>query len=387
MVVVAAVALATGLVTAPAEAGGGVLDDLRGRLAPRLVDLGVPGDGIPIAINDDGVVVGMTTAADGTRRPFRWSDGRVELMPDVARGARALGVDGVGRVLVQTTLPWNLLLWEPDGTLVVVSPGSTRSAYVNDEGLIAMTVGAADGRTQARTWRDGLVTDLPDLGAGAQALAVGDGGVVAGTVTGPGGGLRVALWRDGSLTVLPGPEVAVVETIDVGGDGAVTARLQVAGAPPRGVVWYGGRMLDLTGDAGDDVVPMDVNEDGVVVGWYLDTREPAAVGRALVRGPRFGPVDLPTLGGRSAFAYAVDDHGLVVGSAQRPGDVRLVHAVAWVAGVPVPLGERLPGVHVQGSAAYGVNERGQVIGVLNAGSPGDLLPGQRAVLWELDPRR
>lgn len=384
--VVVVTALAAVLLTTPAQAGGGLLDDLRRQAAPRLVDLGVPGESTPVDINDDGVVVGSTVI--GSRyHAFRWQDGDTVLLPDGGENSWALAVDGRGRVLGRSGLSAGLVLWNADGTHVEVTPTGATSwqGDVNEDGLAAATVHGPDGRELAMTWREGAVTWLPDLGAGSQALLVNERGDVAGTVVAPDGGRRAALWRDGALTVLPGPDGSVAEVSGLGGGGLVAGRLWEQGIGWRGVVWDDGRLEELTGDAQDDAVPGDVNGHDVVVGWYLDHE--SLRGRALVRDPRLGPVDLPTLGGRSAFARAVDDHGIVVGSAQRSGDVRLVHAVAWVLGVPVPLGERLPGAHVQGSEAYGLNERGQVIGVLNAGMPDTWVHGRRAVLWELDPRR
>lgn len=117
------------------------------------------------------------------------------------------------------------------------------------------------------------------------------------------------------------------------------------------------------------------------------TADHAGAPRPVVADAR-GTRHLPTLGGASGAATDVHDLGVAVGFAQRAGDVTTVHAVAWVLDVPVALGERLPGVAVRGSAAYDVNARGQVVGTLNAVlSPVTDVPGQRAVLWELVPRR
>ncbi|MFC1806521.1 DUF3466 family protein, partial [Planctomycetota bacterium] len=74
------------------------------------------------------------------------------------------------------------------------------------------------------------------------------------------------------------------------------------------------------------------------------------------------------LGLDDSVALAVNDHGVVVGYARRPDTSTTAHAVAWINGTPIDIGEQLddlyPGPYPDPtlSKARGVNNRGQVVG-------------------------
>lgn len=357
---------------------------------PTPVDLGVPGSSRAVAISDTGWVVGNTRIGD-TWHGFRWKDGVVTMLDgeravatDVNEAGQVLGTanarEGDGRVLV---------LWEPDGTRLDLTPANPfpLAADLNDHGLAVGSL-QVDGRWVPVMWEDGVLTYLPGSdpapAGGGAAESVNNRGEVVGYVR-EGRLARAVVWHDGAVRHLPRPPGAHGYAHHVNERGQVSGAVDHPTLGRRTVLWDGNavRYLDL------DVDPrywysQDVGENGVVVGMTADH---AGAPRPVVADAR-GTRHLPTLGGASGAATGVHDLGVTVGFAQRAGDVTTVHAVAWVLDLPVALGERLPGVAVRGSAAYDVNARGQVVGTLNAVlSPVTDVPGQRAVLWELVPRR
>ena len=85
--------------------------------------------------------------------------------------------------------------------------------------------------------------------------------------------------------------------------------------------------------------------------------------RAIFWSPRTGPVDLGTLGGTSSDARSVNKHGLVVGTAQKPGDAFVqTHPAAWKVGHDGQVLEVIElGPFAHGNAAA-VNDHGVVVG-------------------------
>lgn len=125
----------------------------------------------------------------------------------------------------------------------------------------------------------------------------------------------------------------------------------------------------------------DLNDDLDAVG-EADT--PSGQRRAvLFRGNTIH--DLGTLGGPNSVAYSIDAHGRVVGAAQTPSSNW--HAFVWEergpgTAVMIDLGTLKTGME---SFAYGINDRGQIVGqsdVLGSPNPYGGIYEVHAVLWE-----
>jgi len=112
----------------------------------------------------------------------------------------------------------------------------------------------------------------------------------------------------------------------------------------------------------------DINNRGEIAG-RTDMGNPNAPDstHAVFWSPRSGPIDLGTLGGTWSDARALNDHGMVVGIAQKPGDVfPRAHPTVWKVGNDGQVEEVIElGPFVNGIAA-GVNDHGVVVGSFNS---------------------
>ena len=146
-------------------------------------------------------------------------------------------------------------------------------------------------------------------------------------------------------------------------------------------------MIDLGTLGGDSSEARDVNKHGQVVGESSNDR----YHRAFSWTPTDGMVDLGSLGGTSSTAWAVNDNGQVVGVSSVTPPCNLPphlcpdtvnHAFSWtVTGGMVDLTP----VGYVGSAAYAVNNNGQVVGdIYTTDFPPSVVtrsPGRRRMAW------
>jgi probable HAF family extracellular repeat protein len=210
------------------------------------------------------------------------------------------------------------------------------------------------------------VSYLPTLGGSRnRAAGISNSGLVAGFVNRPGNATRVAaFWRKGSLDTLGtlgGPN-SIVQWPGVSNNGIVAGITETAGLDPLHEEWSCTAFLpSVTGH--------------ICVGfvWQDGRMKP-----------------LPTLGGNQGFATSVNSVGQVVGWAETPvfdptcnlPQQLQFRAVLWDtrSGTMQQL-RPLPGDST--SAATGINNRGQAVGI---SGECDIAVGQRSarhsVLWE-----
>lgn len=85
------------------------------------------------------------------------------------------------------------------------------------------------------------------------------------------------------------------------------------------------------------------------------------------------PTDLGTLGGSASHAYALNDHGQVVGDAETSD--KIAHAFLWQNG-------KMQDINPAGawtSKAHAINNRGEVVGEIQVA-----LSTRHAVLWKTE---
>lgn len=258
---------------------------------------------------------------------------------------------------------------EPEIVDLGVLPGGTSSfaEAINDQGHVVGSSDVGDTISHAFLWRRGRMIDLGTLGGGPSdssgATDINNRGQIVGSST-----IAVSegdftthafLWHRGrmiDLGTLGGPQSFATGIND---RGDVVGYSSPAGEPAGGNVhaflWRDGRMIDLGLVEGETITNAEaVNNRGQVVAngngseglgsfvWWRGVRSPLAL--------------TPEADGASA--HDINDRSVVVGYVLVPGVPDINRAVVWREGVAAELGVADP----YGSHAYGVNDRGQIVG-------------------------
>lgn len=234
------------------------------------------------------------------------------------------------------------------------SGGSGFALAVNSRGAVAgWTLGPA-GQTRATLWQGRTRTLLPGLGGGtSSAEAINDRGDVAGFAETAAGDLRAVLWTDGDFIDLGtlGGDVSYARGINNRGD--VVGASQTSSGELHAFLWTDGEMIDLgllPGAAFSEAV--DINDRGDVVGWSAG----GSLTQRATLWRRGRVIDLGTLGFESG-ALAINAGREIVG-ASIPTTQNDARAVMWEGSALIDLGATANGF----STAYGINDRGQVVG-------------------------
>ncbi|CCH19197.1 HAF repeat-containing protein [Micromonospora lupini] len=198
------------------------------------------------------------------------------------------------------------------------------------------------------------VVDLGTLSGGAgAATAMNDRGDIVGWSTVASGARHAVRWRNGVLTdlgVLPGDTDSAAVDVNEFGDVAITS--YGSDYLTRAVLWRDGRLIDLGTLGGENSEAIGVNDRGQVLG----TSEPAGEmpHRFLWRNGVFTDLGLQYF---YEFTADVNNRGDVVGGFNVPPQDYPCTCVG---------GLLRDGVFTQiGSAALGINNRGQVVGEAN----------------------
>lgn len=295
----------------------------------RVVDLGTLGGccSQAAAINDRGEVVGDSNVGLGVGGPshaFLWSHGD---MIDL-------------------------------GTLGGVDSAATD---INDRGEVVGVSALPDGARHAVLWRHGSPTDLGTLGGSFSfATAMNDAGQVVGfSTTAPGSfELHAFSWRAGTMTDLGLLDGGFARAYDVNDRGQVVGDSAVDAMNSVPVRWQRDRMIGLSTDFGQGSA---INDRGQVTGYFFGGH-----GSFLWSHGRL--TDLGALSG-STFtqAFGINNRGAVVGSSD-------FDAFLWQRGRMTAL-PRLAG---GATAAYDINDSGQIVGHSATNSDGT---NSHAVLW------
>lgn len=243
----------------------------------------------------------------------------------------------------------------------------------------AMAVNAAGVTVGWSTYGDGGVRGVSNSGSGIEDLgilkggfgstasAINNSGQVVGTTL-VGLGAEATMWSSGkavSLGTLGGYLSYATGINDIGMVTGLAADAQGVG---RAFVYQDGSMASL-GAAGRWSSGYGINESGAIVGTMETTP-----GRfeAFVWTPGVGLRPLGTLGGWSSYGYAINANGIVVGNAQVSNG--RVHAF-YSNGLGTLLDLGTLGKGNSDSFAYGVNGFGNVVGYSDTGQD------SRAFLW------
>jgi probable HAF family extracellular repeat protein len=270
--------------------------------------------------------------------------------------------------------------------------GERSEAYaLNERGEVAGWAEAADGARRAFFYRAGKMTqlELPPSALESRAYGINDTGDLAGTTvvretlrtadTGVEIGQvrrdRAILWRSGKPT-----EIGSGEAWDVNNRG------QVVGHPERGpgFLWQDGKRTGLVSpESGYFVHPRAITDHGLIAGGLQ--RHNYGTRAVLVQDQKVKELTPDYSGLSSPFAFAANSAGAAAGVG--PGLDGI--ACFWKDASPTPtyLGtmngavekaflDQHAGRHF--TAAYGINDRAQIVGAGNVNHEGDL----HAFFWQ-----
>jgi probable HAF family extracellular repeat protein len=245
-----------------------------------------------------------------------------------------------------------------------------------------------NGRYAAFLWQGGGMVDIGSLGGGVtQVLAVNDAGVAAGLSENVTGGSHAFVYRGGVMRDLGTLGGTHSEARSINDGGVVAGSAQTGGRDEHthAAIWVDGRVLDLGTLGGEFSEGHAINAAGHVVGWAWDG---ARNRRAFLWTPATGMLDLGDFGPDDAAARAINDTGLIAGSALVAHPAGTTHAFLWAhgsmrdLGVLREAGRQGPfGPELINTFATGVNDAGQVVG---NSYPGSLEPPLRPgpFLWQ-----
>lgn len=319
----------------------------------KLIDLGTLGGtrGTAYGINDLGQIVGQSTIAfGGPNHAFLYT-----------------GVPGAGGQMYDL------------GTL----GGTYSRAYaINNSGLIVGRARTVEEETHAFLYVgvpgiDGFMHDLGTLGGTySEARAINSSGQIVGYSETADGSYHAFLY-----TGVPGAGGAMVDLGSFGGDsyaygindnGVIVGNSSYIDGPHAwethafdyvGIPGAGGVMRDLGTLVEDDYYDSGayaINNNAQIVGWSMINPDPQYYHAFLYSGPSM--MSLGTLGGADSEAWGINDRGQVVGYAENP-DVVIGHAFLYT-GVPGAGGSMkdLGTLGGDWSRAFGINKSGQVVG-------------------------
>ena len=272
------------------------------------------------AISGTGAAVGNYLQNDGTYRAFLWQNGQVTTlaMPagSVQTWATAIGGAGQAGGYTDSLQAPQGVIWDNFG-----KPVATAGAYVmglNAHGDAAGMGIGSDGSGYAFVTRNGVMTSLgqPAGGDWSSANAINSASMTAGTTMNGSGSFRAFTSAvDGAIALLAGLGGANSYAKAISDNGVVAGHSQTANGALRATVWNGSTATGLG-----------------------------------------------TLGGINSYAYAINAAGQVAGYSDLPGDTG-TSAFLYDNGVLRDLNGLIgPGSAWQLLAAYGMNNRGQIVG-------------------------
>jgi probable HAF family extracellular repeat protein len=335
------------------------------RLPPiELGSLGASSVSEPRGINDDGMVVGISSDPQTGQRGFAWTQAAgIFDLGSLGRGttfALALNNDGV----VVGLSGDRAFRWTDTTGMVDLGTLGGQYSYaeaINSQGLI-VGISHVQGESHAFGWTEAEgMFDLGTLGGGTSSpKRVTDSGMVVGYSTTPGDvETHAFMWtRAEGMVDLGTLGGSYSEATGANNSGLVVGWSTLAGDDStHAFVWTREQgMVDLGTLGGADSFADAVNDSGVVIG-YATLANSAT--HAFVWTSATGMLDIGTLGGSNSSAVAINDNGQVIGSSDTSGNA--LHAFAWTsADGMVDLGT----LHGYDSIALALNDSGTIAGAI-----------------------
>lgn len=288
---------------------------------------------VPIAINNDGQVIGSSYGS--TLRTFTYQAGEISKLPNQSSfDAYAKGINDAGQI-VGFGYPNGFnqrsqaIIWSGGDarSLGALATGASSSATdINSNGRV---VGYSETsydvpNTRAVSWGPSGIVNLGVLSGGSDsyAYAINDSGAVVGYSSGGQiSGHRATLWQDGKIIDLTFGSKADSEANDINASGQIVGQ-----ANGRAAMWFQNTHIDLGTLAGDtQSVANSINSHGWIVGTSDKASNASGDTRATLW--RDGAItDLNTLdavlesGWRLYAATQVNDAGQIIGMGINPNN-------------------------------------------------------------------
>jgi probable HAF family extracellular repeat protein len=268
---------------------------------------------------------------------------------------------------------------------------------INDAGAIAGFAFTQASTTHAAVWQNGAIEDL---GSGQQtsvALSINRQGQVAGYASSSSGDIHATIWSDAQKIDLSTPGEAYSLAYGINDLGQVAGYSYTNGLTNRAIFWNG---VSLTTLSDSNVLASHayaINNSGRLAGdwygsgsydsfattWNGDNRESDFIGVAYAINDKgdlagfsylnnravywdgYTTIYLGTLGGSYSMAYGLNEKGQVVGMSETSGDMAS-HAVLWNGDSEVDLNTSLDADETAAgwvlTEARGINESGYIVG-------------------------
>jgi probable HAF family extracellular repeat protein len=264
--------------------------------------------------------------------------------------------------------------------VVLLTPRPARPNAINSQGQVVGYYEAEQGVRHAFLWQDGILTDLGTLEADSQSEAVdisNQGVVVGNSFTENIVDNRMFVWENGSMTEL---DVGQMGSMPVNYASGINDSGHVIGTAD-GVV--GGNLVFLYRNG--ETIPLAAAANWPSLSGINNSVQIAGTDFNISDSRPFvwhdGAFDyLNLLGGKSGFAYGINEEGHVTGSSSLDSsDQTAYHACLWVDGAVTDLGT-LTG---ENSRSNSLNDRGEVVGCadVNESYPGVT---EHAFIWKND---
>jgi len=240
----------------------------------------------------------------------------------------------------------------------------SEAADINDRGVVVgFAFTAADEQHAYRQAPGHRKVDLNGDFERSEAVAVNRSGVTVG-YSYDDGVERAMRWdRAGVAHDLGAGDGS--RATDINDDGVVVGNVTTLAVAQLGWVWDPAvgevEMLPHTYPGGEEFQQAEgINNDGTIVGAEAEPGSGAVMGAVSWVGPDHRPVGLAGLGAPYTFAYDINDRGDIVGgiSGGHPGE----RAIVWLAPAYEPLDITPPDAPY--GVAYGINDRRQVVGLV-----------------------